>query len=441
MLISSPQSVAVTGGLLGQVVLMSTVLIFLTRMWQHDVWAVSNGRVCRKRGLVNLSRIDIDTHMLTAAETIRPVWLAIFGAAQVELRAAAPGEKKHISVVLKKDRAARLCDTVMPFCDGEEEADEYAATMRPVAIMAASDSNFALGLLLLIPLVGQIGNALGRDFRTQLWDEISGGAVEALPWVPPPFVWVSVLLALGWLGHFFRNLLVYGNHRTIRRGRTTLLAGGVITRRTVRVPDRAVSALEIRQTLMMRILGRKSCWMLIQGFTNGKHCCLLPAARESDMTDAVGRMFPCAGGGGASVSPGVQERRKYYVIHFVLAAGVVAAWAALALFVSHTAALNIIGGSVLAAVCWSAAVGVMASGAAQIHLTGDSVRIVGRRGMTVISLRVFRGMVGEVRVRQNIFRRMAGLCDVSIRPKGFRKGVVCRFLPLERAMEIAGRLA
>ena len=457
LLVSSPQSVAVTSGLLGQVVLMSSVLIFLTRMWQHNMWAVDNGRICRKKGLIKLDRIDIDTHMITAVEIIRPLSLAAFGTAKMICHTASPDQKSNISMILKKDRASRISNTIMPFIskkeDGKDEdgkvgkMDEYIASMRPVAIMAASDSNFALGLILLIPLVNQIGSAIGQDFRTQLWEEITGGAAEKLPWMPPLFVWVSVLLVLGWMAHFIRNLLVYGNHRTLRCNRTTILAGGVLTRRSVCVPDRCVSALEVRQTVLMRILRRKSCWMLIQGFKSGKHCCLFPAAKESDLSSVLSELFPSSGGDGALIEPSKKDRKKYYGFQLIFAAAVIVLWAVVSLFsqtvVNHSlsTSFTIICTAALIMLLWSALVGAMTAGSSKIHLTGDSVGIVGRRGMSVLSLRVFRGAVSEVKITQNFLRRMAGICDVYIRPKGFKSGITCRFLPYDRAVEIAERLA
>lgn len=86
-----------------------------------------------------------------------------------------------------------------------KQTGRFSARPWPVAIMAASSSNAALGLLSLAPALRQVSRLLGRELPTEVMT-LAGRVVR---WGLPPFLEIAAnLLVAGWCFAFLRHFSV-----------------------------------------------------------------------------------------------------------------------------------------------------------------------------------------------------------------------------------------
>ncbi len=167
----------------------------------------------------------------------------------------------------------------------------YAARLWPVTIMAASSSNAALGLLTLAPALRQAGQIVGRRVSDEMMS--LAGRVVSLG-LPPLLDSLANVLVLGWAFAFVRNWLRYAGFYAQLEGSRLHLVSGLFTRRDVLIDSDKITALELRQTLFMRLFGLYTAIITAAGYgrDKGTRPVLIPAARPRELSDALDHLIP-----------------------------------------------------------------------------------------------------------------------------------------------------
>ena len=180
-----------------------------------------------------------------------------------------------------------------------KQTGRFSARPWPVAIMAASSSNAALGLLSLAPALRQVSRLLGRELPTEVMT-LAGRVVR---WGLPPFLEIAAnLLVAGWCFAFLRHFFRYAGFRAFREGGRLHLISGLLTRRDSFIDCRHITALQLRQTLLMKLFRLYTASITAAGYgrERGTRPVVVPAARAKSLCaglDALMGDYPvCAGG-------------------------------------------------------------------------------------------------------------------------------------------------
>lgn len=437
VILSRPRDIILDGALAVQLMLAAGAALWAVLCWRKSVWAAGFERLYKKSGVLTAHELSFDTHMITSLELERGPVGAMLGSVRLNIRTRAVCRRADISLTLPRDRAARMAGGLIPLKGGGKK---YRAGMRSVAIMAASGSNAASGILLIIPVILKLRRIIDSALPSRLLGELGDAALAVLPGLPPALAAISAVIAAGWLINFIRVCLSYAGHTAARFDSALLIDRGAVVRRSLCVPLRAVSAVTTRQTLLMRLLGRSSCWMVVQGM-GSEECCLVPSAPGRKMRLELASVFPRQSQSPIIVKPDSAGRRKYYTAWAVTCAAGIILWARLSLEKGGVPpAVGTLAAAAAALMLWRILAGALASRRAAVKLYGDCVEITGLRGLTVCTSRMFRGKIAQAGIVQSPISRAQGLCTVYIRARGSKKTLSCKGLPIDRAKNIIERL-
>ena len=196
----------------------------------------------------------------------------------------------------------------------------YAARAFPVAVMSASSSNAALGLLTLAPAVRQAGQILGREMTGEVYNLMDRLLSISLP---PLFNTLTNVLILGWAYAFMHMFIRTAGFYAERDGEQLHVTSGLLTRRDVYIDCSRITALELRQTLFMRLFSLHTVTITAAGYgrEKGARPLIIPAARPKELCAALDVLLPeypiCAG----SLRPAKSALWRYVWPPLLLAAG------------------------------------------------------------------------------------------------------------------------
>ena len=168
---------------------------------------------------------------------------------------------------------------------------DYRAPRWPIVILSLTGSNAAVGLLTVAPVLRQSGKVLG-DNLTQDVVGLVGQLIDL--GLPSALRTAGNVFVIGWGVSVVRNFLRYMGFCAHRDDRYLLLSSGAFTHREIMIDRDKIVALELRQTLMMRLFSLHTAIVTAVGYGRdiGTRPVLIPAARPRDLGMCLDRLLP-----------------------------------------------------------------------------------------------------------------------------------------------------
>lgn len=309
----------------------------------------------------------------------------------------------------------------------------YAARVWPVTVLAASGSNAAVGLLTLAPALRQAGELLGSQVPDQVYSLVDRVLSLGLP---PLFRSLANLLVLSWGAAFLGSWLRYVGFAARREGDNLHLTSGLLTRRNTFIDSHKITALELRQTLFMRIFRLYTATITAAGYgrEKGARPVVVPAARAKELSAALDRLMPDYPICSSCLRPQAAQILRFAGLPLaMMAAGFLPLWlggvwrAAAAVWFVGTGWWLLIR---LAGFRWSG-FGV-GSGAVTIRYS---------RGLALYAVHVPLEVADCVILRRSPFQRRSGTCTVELRCFGEkRRRHRALALPYDQALALVERI-
>ena len=218
--------------------------------------------------------------------------LDVFGAAQIMLDSPAANAKKpSLTLILSKKG-------LMNWWEEQRQTivHRYAASPVRVVLMAASWSNPASGLLLIGILLNRAGKILGEELTGWLYQSVNQTQRLIALGVPPAVATVGWLFAMGWLIAFLVQFFRYAFFTAGKSPGGTMISRGMVVRSRQLLTDRAVRAVGVRQSLVMRMLRLSSVYLhtIGSGKEKGDRSLLMAAANEAELKFHLSQFYPHA---------------------------------------------------------------------------------------------------------------------------------------------------
>lgn len=245
--------------------LVAAVLLFLWALAETKATGYHAEERCLyyQKGLLFRRRLRLPYQSIDSLVIRRSVLPACFGAAHLMVDTPAGGGKKaDITLTLSQKRLQRAALSIFPV---EQERPAYRAGSWRVLLMAASWSNPGTGLLLLAPFVNRVGQVLGQEIGERLYATVDLRLQLAALGLPPAAATLAGLLTAGWGIAMLVQLFRYGRFQVSEAEGFLLIRRGVVaTSERIFRPGR-LSALSIRQTLVMDLFGLYSSYLHVVG--------------------------------------------------------------------------------------------------------------------------------------------------------------------------------
>lgn len=273
----------------------------------------------------------------------------------------------------------------------------------PVVLLSLSGSNALVGVLTLVPLLRAASRLLGKSTSEHLL-----AAGDSL-WVgvPPLLSYLANLLLLGWgvavVSAFFR----YMGFRVKREEGHLHITSGFLTRRDVLIDGDRITALEQRQTLLMRLWGFSSAIITAAGYGRDARSrpVLIPAADAAQLKKAVSALLPDYPTACVSVHPRSRLRYAAAPLAFLTVGSVGALLGEMG--VPITAAWMVAG-------VWWLLIRLLGFESAGFGMNEDGIIVCYPRGLALYRVQLPREVADRITVTQTLFQRVRGTCTVQV---------------------------
>ncbi|MBR5540549.1 MAG: PH domain-containing protein [Clostridia bacterium] len=360
-----------------------------------------------RQGLLVRHSLHIDAEDAASVEIERTPLLALCGGRRVRVNTAGLRRRSDAVLYLSANQVREL------FLLSDRSRDRFRARLWPVVVTAITGSNAAVGLLTAAPALRQIGNLLGERFSAD-----AVGVLQRLlaAEIPSALRILANLLVIGWGVAAFNNFLRYvGFYATVQEAHLHLVSG-LFTRRDVLIDRDKITALELRQTLFMRLLGLHTAVITAAGYGRdiGARPVLIPAADPRTLCEGLERLLP-----GYPLKTGrIKAARnawwRYLASPLIVILFSILPWMA--------------GGfwQVPALVCtvwgiWWFIVRFLGFRGAGFGADREAVTVWYPRGLALYRVYLPREVVDHVTVTQSVWQRHTGTCTVTVRSFGDKK--------------------
>ncbi len=254
--------------------------------WRGARYRLHNG-ITLEQGILFQRGLRVVAEDAASVEVERSPLMWLFGGRRVRVNTAGLRRRADATLYLPARTARGLLGA-----DGrrKEKKAVYASRILPVTVLAASGSNAAVGLLTLAPAVKQISNLLGQ----QVPDQVYGLLDKVLSLGLPPLLnSLANLLVLSWGVAFLNSWMRNVGFTARREGDRLHLASGLLTRRHILIDCQKITALQLRQTLFMRLFNLYTATITAAGYgrEKGARPVVVPAARPKELSGALDELL------------------------------------------------------------------------------------------------------------------------------------------------------
>lgn len=261
------------GGAWLDILIIFFIFLMAFLEWWNLCYRWDNVGLTIRKGVFFRRRIFIPAGKIITLSLTRSFFLKPFRA--VRLRAdtwAGDSKSTDISLTLPRDTAESILTGRKDFLhqgDVFSPREYHPRGLYITCLSAILSSSFA-GVLFIATFISQTGSLLGREFS----DRIAGTfeqLTRAIAWgLPPATVAIAYLLLFGWLFSFVRNLIRHRNFLVRRSSNELFINSGIITNRYYSIRLDEVNYLDIRQSLITKLLGLYSVFVGAVGYGKEK---------------------------------------------------------------------------------------------------------------------------------------------------------------------------
>lgn len=263
---------ALTGGLLEwlsgtwkDLLIIGLVVLLAYEKWDHFQYHMDSKSLYYTTGIFYQQEITIPMDRICTLSIQQPLWMRPFRLVRlrVDTLALAP-DKADVSMYLKKAEAERI---MVLRRRPVELRGKLRAKCRPrtldIVFLSIFTSNSFIGILIAATFISQAGKLLGQDLYALLTELLHRIAVGLEPLsalfllafrLPPIAAGIAGILLGGWLIAFLLTLLQTQDLETARTKDSLHITGGIITKKEYSVKFSDICFIDIRQSLLTRLL-------------------------------------------------------------------------------------------------------------------------------------------------------------------------------------------
>lgn len=286
-----------------------------------------------------------------------------------------------------------------------------------VAALSAFLSNSFAGVLLASAFINRAGTVLGQKLEGSVLFALSQLSAWLPLGIPPVATAAGLILLAGWFIGFARNMLSLVRFRIERSERTLEVNVGLITRRTYSILVRKINFLDIRQSLMTKLLRLYLVFIQATGYGKGKNevAALIPSASRGELAATMSLLLPEIRPHSRTVKPSKRAWLAYLFQSLLLVPALLAAiWLGWRLFPAWREVVRFFGLALWVPLLWYFFLKLTDFFTAGLCFDGATYTLRYSKGFILHTVVVPLNRVAMVAVTQSIFQRRTGLCNVTV---------------------------
>ncbi len=315
-----------------------------------------------------------------------------------------------------------------------------------VAALSAFLSNSFAGVLLASAFINRAGTVLGEELEGRVLStltQISGWLAFG---IPPVAATVGLIILVGWFIGFMGNLLRLTRFRIERSERALTVNFGLLTRRTYSVLVQKINYLDIRQSLLTKLLRLYLVFIQATGYGKGKNevSALIPSATRKDLAATMTMLLPEIRPHARAVRPQRSAWLRYVFLPLLLLPALpVATYIALRLLPAWGDVIRFFGLMLWVPVLWLLLLKLVDYFTAGLCREGGTLTLRYSRGFVLHTVVVPLNRAAMTVCSRSLLQRLGGGCDIVVYTysesgRMVRRTHTVKSLPLQEALRELG---
>ncbi len=265
-----------------EIVAFAFILTTSVLNWRSISITVNDRRLTVKKGFIFKSHAVIEISRLSSVSLKQGPIDIMAQSVQCSINTEAGRPKKSdFSFKMHKNDAKRLFELIY----GEESRTTIKISPFKIALLAATTSSAATGIIVGVPVVNQASDLLGIAISDMLLDEINNVSSQFNNIFPPIVNTITIILlaayGVSFLLSFFKNV-----NFKLQSGKNSMdIHSGVIIRKRIVFKKSQVNNICLEQTPLLRIFKKFSMRASIGGYgdSRGEKAVVIPVASHDEI--------------------------------------------------------------------------------------------------------------------------------------------------------------
>ncbi len=360
-----------------------------------------------RQGVLTRHSLHIRAEDAASVEIERTLLLALCGGRRVRVNTAGLRRRSDAVLYLSAKQVQQL------FLLKDRSAQRFRARLWPVIVTAISGSNAAVGLLTAAPALRQLSTLLSEWFSVD-----AVGLLQRFPTeqIPAALRFVANLLLIGWGVAVLNTFLRYVGFYATTQHNQLHLVSGLFTRRDVLIDRDKITALELRQTLLMRLQGLYTAVITAAGYGRdlGARPVLIPAADPKTLCEGLERLLPGYPLKEGRIKAARRAWWRYVALPLLFTVVGLLPWMAGGFWQIPAFVCTVFG-------LWWLVVRFLGFRSAGFGADETAVTVWYPRGLAFYRVYLPREAVDHITVTQSVWQRRRGICTVTVRCFGDKK--------------------
>ena len=275
---------------------ISIVLVILGLgiiQWYCKVYYADNTGITLEQGILIKKTSFIPKENILSLVVTKSFFLRPFNALRVRADTLGGSFKNaDFNVLLTKKQTQILKENLSD--KNIEYHNLYKTNLIYVIALSLITSNSFAGILIITTFISNLGEALGKELSERIYDTFHLVSQKLAFGIPPAAANIAFLLFIGWFVTFVKNVIKYRNLTVSKNSRCINVKGGIFTVNDCNIAPRSFICLDIRQTLLTKMMGIHSIFVHAIGL--GKYendvSALIPGVKSKHLNMAVKDLSP-----------------------------------------------------------------------------------------------------------------------------------------------------
>lgn len=258
------------------------MFVFAFGKWFFFKYEITDKEVCIQTGVFLKRHTDLPMRCICMASAEQDPIFRALKLVRLHIDTDAPSSMKgfDLTILAYHDECVRLMDRLSSILEKDDPSISSAYKVR-VGVTAAFSFFFSSalsGTVLIITTISGVSKIIGARLENQLLDIVDGLSAELSKFIStliygisPVGIKISLIIAAGFLISFASNVIRLGNFQSVRHGRSIRITTGLIKKRLYVINAAKINMVDLRQNLMMKLIGVASVHISCTGYGKQKH--------------------------------------------------------------------------------------------------------------------------------------------------------------------------
>ena len=369
-----------------------------------------------KEGIFIRSRFNIPYSRLQSVILQSSPFTLLFSAVKIQLNTSATKAKKgDAELYLSCDNAKRLISEI--YDDIGYIARYYRAKNSKIFLMASIWSNPISGLLIISPIINNIGKIVGEELKAELIESFDLSKYFVYIGVPPTAAFIAYTLLVCYAVSVFTDFFHTANFTCTSYQNGIVIKRGILKKTLFLTNPSKLNAVTINQSIFMIPIRLCSAYIYTVGAgkAKGDKSLLIAAERKNTVKNLLRILFPNLNlDFNFTIKPVPRSIRAYLRLPlFVFAADIFIGTSALRLGIFENAVSSVMVLSIPLIIVWCL-FRIKAFSCSALSLNESFVYIRSYRRITLKSTIIPISKIQLCVKRVSIFGRYSGTCNIRI---------------------------